>query len=226
MRTATSIPSAFCHRYPHRRSSRSRNVCLARCRPRCRELLAVTSGWEGGPLESVTFAAFGAFGLEGVFPNPPTLAQDGFGNFWIVDLLSTSTTWGPVYYACHDPPVVVYQCADLLTFVQSALTMMDPPFKGPLDEVHEGLTNRIWSTNPGTITRADALTTTDPDTRAFAETLPSTALIVDLRTPKIGDGFSWGRSGPLTRLFRHGEQALFAYDYPPRKSLWDRITGR
>lgn len=192
-----------------------------------RELLAVTRGWTGGPLESVDFAGLTEFGMEDLFPHAVPIAHDGYGNYWIVDLVSTSTTWGPIFFACHDPPVVVYQADDLDRFVADAFTMMAPPFKGPIDEVHEVHTDRVWRENPGTLPVDAAATSADPDLHAFAESLPPGALVVDLRHPRTGDGLSWGRFGPRTPLFRHGELPLFAYAPVARtRRFWSWLTGR
>src|SRR5688500_2167044 len=65
------------------------------------ELLVVTRGFANGPLESVDFA-----GVPG-----------GFGNYWIADLHAESTSWGPILYACHDPPVIVFQTASFTHFL-------------------------------------------------------------------------------------------------------------
>jgi hypothetical protein len=54
-----------------------------------RELLTFASGFKVGGLEEVWFAAEG-FGMEEIFPHAVTLAADGFGNFWVVDLTSES----------------------------------------------------------------------------------------------------------------------------------------
>lgn len=51
-----------------------------------RELLKFTSGFEFSGLEEITFNSIGQFGLEEIFPNPVQLAEDGFGNFWILDI--------------------------------------------------------------------------------------------------------------------------------------------
>ncbi|HMG71515.1 MAG TPA: SMI1/KNR4 family protein [Gemmatimonadaceae bacterium] len=193
-----------------------------------RELLSVTRGWTGGPLESVDLSGLnGGFGMEEIFPHALSIAHDGYGNYWVVDLLSTSTKWGPIYYACHDPPVIVYQCADLEQFIRDVLTMIEPPFKGPIDEAHEGAVDRVWKENPGIFPVSQAIASMDPELNAFGRSLPSEAFVADLRRARLGDGFSWGRFGPRTKLFRHGESSVFAYASVPAKNrfiTW--LTGR
>ena len=52
--------------------------------------------------------------------------------------------------------------------------------------------------------------------------------IIDMRRPKVGDGFSWGLSGPETLLRRYGYQTMFAYQYIERdnRPWWQKLFGR
>jgi len=60
-----------------------------------RELLAYCSGFEEGPLDVVDFTGLDcSFAYEDAFPYGHPIAGDGFGNFWVVDLLPSSTLWG------------------------------------------------------------------------------------------------------------------------------------
>ncbi len=70
------------------------------------EILKETRGWEGYGLEQVDFSSIGQFGFLELSPNSITLGHDGFGNFWILDILENGAL-GEVYYACHDPAVFV-----------------------------------------------------------------------------------------------------------------------
>jgi hypothetical protein len=50
-------------------------------------------------------------------------------------------------------------------------------------------------------------------------------MIVDLRTPAIGMGFSWGRHGPATEI-RRGYGRLFGYaprEAKPKTGLFGRL---
>lgn len=116
------------------------------------ELLALTRGFENGPLESLDFAGVpGGFVMKQVFPNGLPLAHDGFGNYWVADLDRHSTDWAPIYYACHDPPVIAFQSDSLENFVIEALRFANPPHESELDQVHEQVTEDIWRRNPGTM---------------------------------------------------------------------------
>ena len=72
-----------------------------------RELLAFSRGFENGPIDICFSGLVDSFGMEEVFPSPLVIAHDGFGSYWVIDLLPGSATWGPIFYVCHDPAVVV-----------------------------------------------------------------------------------------------------------------------
>ena len=186
-----------------------------------RELLTFAKGFTGGNLEEITFSGLaGGFGMEAIFPHALPLAADGFGNYWIVDLTSQSKSWGPIFYACHDAPVIVYQAADLLRFVQEVIRFGNKPWQSEVDDVHETLADRIWRENPGVLTQQECLSSSDSEIRSFAQSLDNTWQFVDLRSPALGDGFSWGRYGARTCVQRHGEDRIFAYQ---KKSRWARF---
>jgi len=172
-----------------------------------RTLLAEDAGVAGGPLEvDLTGRSF-SVGLEELFPAGLPIAHDGSGNFWVLDLTSDPTAPVHIFFLCHDPPVVLYQGADLRAFLHAASRA------SPLDE--DALFT-VWRTNPGTLDRAAALAG-DGELRAFASELDERFVFVDLRSPAGGDGFSWGRYGPRTEVRRHGEARLFAYAAPAER---------
>jgi SMI1 / KNR4 family (SUKH-1) len=189
-----------------------------------RELLEFSKGFENGPLESLQFGGVpGGFELGEVFPNPVPLAHDGFGNYWIVDLHAASTTWGPILYACHDPPVIVFQTSSLEHFIKEVLRLANPPHHSDVDEVHDRAAMSIWRKNPGATPVEQLRTSTDPAISAFVESLPGSSFVIDLRGQKPGSGFSWGRFGPKTRVVRFHHELLFACE---SKSWFQRIFGR
>jgi hypothetical protein len=77
------------------------------------ELLLYSRGFANGPLEETDFGGE-QFGLDEILPHARSIAHDGFGNSWVVDLTTSSTMWGPILYVCHDPPVCIYQTNSLL----------------------------------------------------------------------------------------------------------------
>jgi len=110
-------------------------------------------------------------------------------------------------------------------FLHETFRMSIPPHASLVDDVHDDRLFRVWRENPGATARSDALSA-DDDLRGFAEQLDDRFQIVDLRSPEIGMGFSWGRYGPRTDVRRHGFLRLFAYARPERKpGLVRRIFG-
>jgi hypothetical protein len=163
---------------------------------RIRALLSATRGFENGPLESMDFCGLpGGFGMEELFPHALALAHDGFGNYWIADLHPDSVDWAPA----------------------------NPPHESELDTVHEEVVTDIWRHDPGVISATDGRASDDASVRALAESLDDHWEIFDLRNATVGDGFSWGRYGPQTRVVRAAAAALFARE--PRSRL-QRLFGR
>ena len=164
-----------------------------------RDALRVTTGLADGPLESFSLLDLEGFGLEEAFPHAYSLAHDGYGNYWVLDLLPGSTDWGPVFYACHDPPVIAYQAPSIEAFLRDVVAMpVDDP-RSPIDEVHERVVNRIWSENPGLRSQGEALASPDSAVREFAATLPGDAMIADMRSSVPSSGTQMRRkagSGP------------------------------
>ena len=192
--------------------------------PEITELLGACSGFDG-TIDQVDFTGRDLmFELGPAFPHGLPIAHDGFGNFWVVDLHSHSTRWGPIYFACHDAPVVLYQSDSLEEFLIELFRMFEPPHTSLIDDVHEDRPARVWRTNPGVLSFEQCLRSGDPILSGFARELDDTFRIVDLRGAKPGDGFSWGRYGPNTRIKRFRTHAVFAYQKP--RSFISRLLGR
>ena len=183
-----------------------------------RELLRFASGLDGAAcrlgdrfaIEEVRFADMQGFGLEEVFPHAKELAVDGCGNSWIIDLTSESKAFAPIFFSCHDPPVIVYQTDSLLDFLREVVRGSNPPWKSEIADVQEHLTTRIWRENPCAMSHSQCLASGDHELKTFAESLDEIWEFIDLRTPKLGDGYSWGRYGPSTENKRYGNKRIFA----------------
>jgi SMI1 / KNR4 family (SUKH-1) len=192
-----------------------------------RAALNVSAGLANGPLESFNLTGLAGFAFEDVFPFAHSIAHDGYGNYWVVDLYPDAATWNPVFYACHDPPVIVYQAATVEEFLRDAIQLSQPGRRSPVDVVHEDTSTRIWKENPDLIAQPEALNSPDPEVAAFAATLSPDFQIIDLRRATTGQGFSWGRYGPATICKRHGVARLWGIASPgtiSRMSKW--LFGR
>src|SRR5690349_2225266 len=181
------------------------------------EALRVSKGVSNGPIDPFSLVDLEGIGLEDIFPNAYSIGADGYGNFWVLDLLPTTTTWGPVFYVCHDPPVVAYQSATIEEFLNDTIAMWKDGAKSPVDLVHEDVVHRIWRENPDLMTPEALRGSADEALRAFASSLPPGAMVADLRRAALGQGFSWGRFGPKTSVRRAGQERIWAVIPPERK---------
>jgi hypothetical protein len=192
--------------------------------PEVMELMRSCRGFYG-TVEQVDFTGRDLmFEFEAAFPYGLPIAADGYGNFWVVDLHPDATMWGPIYFACHDAPVILYQSGTLEQFLGELFRMFRPPHQSLIDDVHEDRLANVWQTNPGVLPYEQCLRSEDPILSAFAGELDESFQIIDLRLAKPGDGFSWGRYGPKTQIERFGTHAVFAYKKP--KSIISRLLGR
>ena len=191
-----------------------------------REALRVSAGFANGPIESLGFVDLAGFGMDDVFPNAYPVGHDGFGNYWVLDLLPDRDECGPVFYACHDPPVIAFQSASVSAFVREVVGLEQPGQRSPIDVVHEDVSSAIWASNSGLVTHETARASRDPVLSGFAADFPPDAVFADLRAPEVGDGFSWGRYGPRTEWTRAGTHRLWAAVPPQRRGLLARLFGR
>lgn len=180
-----------------------------------RMVLAFCTEIHGCPLEVDFSGSRMAFEQKEVFLHGLPIAHDGCGNFWVLDLTPDTSVAAPIFHACHDPPVILYQSADMASFVEALFLTMSRE-RSIIDNVLGGALSYVWDKNPGVIDRGTASQSSDASVRSFASGLPEHFQIVDLRKAKPGMGFSWGRHGPRTEIRRHGYEHIFAYAKPQR----------
>lgn len=188
-----------------------------------RALLASCSGIDTF-LDGIDFTgAKLCFEQKEVFPNGLPIAGDGCGNFWVIDITPETTATAPIFFACHDAPVILYQCADIASFLSAVLSVPTPP---TFTAVYEDRLFNVWRSNPGVLTRSQALNSPDTSLRAFASELPEPFQFIDLRHVEPGMGFSWGRYGPRTEIRRFGYERLFAYAKPTKRGFFGNLFGK
>ncbi|MBC7928838.1 MAG: SMI1/KNR4 family protein [Bryobacteraceae bacterium] len=192
------------------------------------DLLRFCSGIEG-TLDQLDFTrrSLGdGFGLDFLVPHGVAIAHDGCGNCWVVDIPPESPGWGPIYFLCHDAPVMLLQAATVRQFVTELFKMYTPPHTSLVDDVHEDRLFDVWRRNPSVISHATALASPDSDLKTFAAGLGTSFEFIDLRGAPIGMGFSWGRFGARTEVKRFGGSPIFAYRKPEKMSLFSRLFGQ
>ena len=106
--------------------------------------------------------------------------------------------------------MIVFQTDNLLHFAQEVIRDGNKPWQSEINDVWDWLSDVIWTENPGVLSFAHCIQSSDPEIKTFAESLDETWQIIDLRNPVLGDGFSWGRYGPKTVVKRFGMTRIFA----------------
>jgi cell wall assembly regulator SMI1 len=191
-----------------------------------RTLLAICHGIRGLEWE-VDFTGTLGFEMAEMFPHGMPVVGDHTGNYWVVDCTTTPETEAAIFYASHDPPVMVWQCRGIATFLRELGRKFTASERSALADMHDDGVQRVWRTNPVSLSRSAALDASDDTLRAFASALTDDWSIIDLRAATPGMGFSWGRCGYPTGLRRYGEERLFACAAPTRRTgILSRLFGR
>jgi len=181
-----------------------------------RDLLEFTSGLVSDGVGQIDFT--GEFGLEEVFPVSVAILPDGYGNFWVVDVDQRTGTWGPVFFACHDPLAIVVQSDSLSGFLIQALGDREGSALRHVKEV-------AGQNAASALNVEQARQSSDHAIRAFAESLPDSFTIVDLRELKTGSGFSLWKPGHDDEVIRCEGELLWAIRFNRRKTLLKRLFG-
>jgi len=190
-----------------------------------RELLRFTKGFEFYGIDEVTFDGVGLFGFESIFPWSVQLAQDGFGNFWILDV-DTKGNWGNVFYVCHDPAVVVKHSDNLAHFIHHIHEYGKDMENSNLNIIHEETVFDIWKNNSGLTELAEARNSDDSVLKNFAVALADNFVIADLRNKPIKSGFAWGRFGAgIDNAIRCGDELIWGFEKPVKKGFFSKLFG-
>jgi hypothetical protein len=184
------------------------------------ELLRFCKGFIFYGLEEIRFDSFGQFGFEEMFPNSVQLAGDGFGNFWILDIDSKGN-WNSIYYVCHDPAVIVKHSENLKQFIEQVDEFGKKGSESTLDIIHEKVVMDIW------LEKVDIMKSNDKD-YDFENgdiDLPEMFLVADLTDKPIKTGFSWGKSGPKTKIIRPSDKPIWIVEKKVKQGLLARLFG-
>lgn len=189
------------------------------------EILRITRGWEGYGLEQVDFSSIRQFGFVELSPNSISLGHDGFGNFWILDILNDGTL-GQVYYACHDPAVFVKYSENLNDFLKSLVEFYESPSENYLNEIHENVVYGIWKSGGEISEKFDFLNKNIEFKNYLSRFDGEEWVIADLRNSKNKDGFAWGKFGPNNLTERHPDQLIWVIKKKvKKKGLFGKLFG-
>jgi hypothetical protein len=189
-----------------------------------KEILKETRGWEGYGLEQVDFSSIGQFGFLELSPNSITLGHDGFGNFWILDILNDGSL-GHVYYACHDPAVLVKYSNDLNGFLKSLTEFYESPSENYLNEIHDNAVFEIWKNGGKLIEKTDFIRENKEYLDFLRDFDGDDWIIADLRNSKDKDGFAWGKFGPNNLTKRHPKDLIWVIK-KKKKGFIGRLFGK
>jgi hypothetical protein len=176
--------------------------------PKVADLIRFASGFRVSTKE-VSFVEEVFHGVFDGFPAGVGILGDGAGNFWSVDVDPVTGDWGPVYFLCHDPAVIVLQSRSIVEFIDDVRAQFTPgTVERPFDrtwrramEVYNDASENL-PTAAEFAQRCPGLT--PPDVEGLAE-----GRIADLRDASPGDGFAWDRFGADTRITRMGRHPIF-----------------
>ncbi|HAA12474.1 MAG TPA: hypothetical protein DCE41_12550 [Cytophagales bacterium] len=185
--------------------------------PELQEILTETRGWVGYGPEMVAFDSIDEFGFDYLIPHSITLGHDGFGNFWVLDLDSQGTP-GKVYYACHDPAVLVIHSQSLNEYLQHLLAFYQGPEKNHLNEVHDDTVWEVWKSLPNASPKQEFLES-NPDFNRFLEAFEGENwTVADLRMGQNKLGFAWGKFGFNQKITRHPTELVWVIENKKEKS--------
>lgn len=191
-----------------------------------RELLSFCAGFGFPPVGFVDLRGEETSGLEEILPRGRVLLGDGFGNQWVIDVDTGSGVWGPVFFVCHDPPVLVLQSVDLAEFLDQVFDLGRPPKRSAIHHVRTEVVRQVWTADPFLNPVEGFRQVADETLATFARQLPDGWMVADLRSLQPAQGFAWGRFGPNTCLRRSESDLIFAAGPPQRRGLLQRLFHR
>ncbi|MEQ8416232.1 MAG: SMI1/KNR4 family protein [Imperialibacter sp.] len=188
------------------------------------EILKETKGWSGYGLESVYFDSIDEFGFTELIPHSICLGHDGFGNHWILEIKDNGHL-GKIYFACHDPAVLVIYCETLNEFFRSLEEFFEKPDDNYLNDVHDKVVMDIWKLAPNTFDIADFRKDNDNLNSFLNEFTDDDWVVADLRKGNKCDGFAWGRFGPNQHTKKHPTELVWVIR-KKRKGFLSKLFGK
>jgi hypothetical protein len=191
-----------------------------------KELLQYASGFYFSGIDEITFDRSSEFGLDNLFPWSVQLADDGFGNSWILDV-DKQGNWGAVFYVSHDPAVVVKHSNNLTEFLQHIDEYGKKGSASHLGVILEETAQEIWKNNSGFIAPEIAKQSGDESLTGFASQLADNYVIIDLRNRPNGTGFAWGKYNQgVENAKRYKGELLWAIEKEPGRGIFGKLFSR
>ncbi len=188
------------------------------------QILKVTKGWDGYGPEMVYFDSIGVFGFTELSQNSISLGTDGFGNYWILDILQNGEL-GKVFFACHDPAVLVINSQNLNEHLKNLLSFYKNPIDSPIISMDSDITFDIWKQENNLIPKAE-FKKLNPDFSEFIDKFEGDEwTVADIRNGNNKDGFPWGKLGPNQHTERHPKELVWVIKNR-KKGLLSRLFGK
>ncbi|WP_276482508.1 SMI1/KNR4 family protein [Paraflavitalea pollutisoli] len=155
------------------------------------DLLRFSKGWKDPYEELVHLNGFGEFGYEALMPLAINLQNDGLGNCWLLEVKPDGSL-GKVFFACHDPAVLVITANSLNEYLQQQLLHFQNPDKHPIGVDHPS-TGTVYLSAPNMSDMAVFKASNPSLTEWLLPFTEEEHVVADLRQATAGDGFYWGK---------------------------------
>jgi hypothetical protein len=140
-------------------------------------------------------------------------------------LISIDGSLGHVYYACHDPAVLVKQADNLNEFLMNLVEFYESPEENYLNEIHDKVVFDIWNDGDNLHEKANFIKSNKQFSDFLNKFEGDEWLIADLRNSKNKDGFAWGKFGPNNLTMRHPTELIWVIK-KKKKGLFARLLGK
>ena len=188
------------------------------------QILKITRGWDGYGPEMVCFDSINEFGFEELSPSSITLGQDGFGNFWILDL-KIDGELGKVFFVCHDPAVMIINSQSLNEYLNCLLEFYKNPTNNNLVSIDGDLVFDVWSNN-NSLTSINEFKKQNSELKEFLNKFEGEDWVVaDLRRGNNRDGFPWEKFGADQFTERHPSELIWVVKNK-KKGFLSKLFGK
>jgi len=172
------------------------------------EILKVTKGWDRAWPEAVYFDSVNEFGFAELLPYSVTLGTDGLGNSWVLDLDSAGNA-GKVFFACHDPAVLIVHSQNITEYLIHLLDSYRNPGACHVNNVQDHIIYDVWKHDRCTSKKSDFLAAHPHYHEFLSQFSGEEWSVADLRGGQNKAGFAWGRYDATNLTQRHPTEMLW-----------------
>ena len=137
------------------------------------------------------------------------MGHDGFGNYWVLDINSQGQL-GKVFYACHDPSVLVIHSQSLNEYFHHYLEFCTNPSTSYINEIHEQTVVDILD-QQSNCTSKELFLEHNPEYSEFLSQFDEGWAVADLRLGMNGSGFAWGIFDSRFEAKRHPTDLVWVF---------------